>query len=143
MPEESTTPDLVEIVTGLFEAGDRGDWDTVLRPYAPDAILQTDDGIFVVAGASGLRALWEEWAGMFEDFTVKVESVLDLGNGVVYAVYHQEGRPAGSTRVVTATGTYTYEWVDGMISRVILGGAEIDEARAAAERLAEEREHGG
>jgi ketosteroid isomerase-like protein len=138
MPEESTTPDLVEVVTGLFEAADRGDWDAVLSPYAPDAILETDDGIFDVAGAYGLRGLWEEWAGMFEDFKVKVETVVDLGNGVVYAVYHQEGRPVGSTGILTMRGAYTYEWVDDMIARVIVG-PDDDEARTAAERLARSR----
>ena len=38
MPEESTTLDRVDVVTGLFEAADRGDWDAVLRLFAPDAI---------------------------------------------------------------------------------------------------------
>jgi len=42
MTEESSTSDLVEIITGLFEAADRGDWDAVLAPYAPDAILESD-----------------------------------------------------------------------------------------------------
>jgi hypothetical protein len=36
--EESTTPDLVEVVTGLYEAADRGDWDALISSYAPDAI---------------------------------------------------------------------------------------------------------
>jgi ketosteroid isomerase-like protein len=138
MSEESTTPDLVEVVTGLFEAADRGDWDAVLSPYAPDAILETDDGIFDEAGASRMRGFWEELAGMFEDFAIKVETVVDLGNGVVYAVYHAEGRPAGSTGVLTYRGTFIYEWVNGMIARVIVG-QDIDEARAAAERLAASR----
>ena len=39
MAEESTRPDLVEVVTGLFEAADRGDWDAVLSAYAPYAVL--------------------------------------------------------------------------------------------------------
>jgi ketosteroid isomerase-like protein len=138
MPEESTTPDLVEVVTGLFEAADRRDWDAVVSHYAPDASWETDGGIFDAAGASGVRGLWEDWAATFEDWTIKVETVVDLGNGIVYAVYHQGGRPAGSTSVVTERATLIYEWVDGMIARVI-GRQDIDEARAIAERLAEER----
>jgi ketosteroid isomerase-like protein len=138
MPEESTTPDLVEVVTGLFEAADRGDWDAVVRPYAADVIFESRDGITDTAGAFRTRGFWEEWAGMFEDFTIKVETVLDLGNGVVYAVYHAEGRPAGSTAVVAERAAFIYEWVDGMIARLIVR-QDIDEARAAAERLAEER----
>jgi ketosteroid isomerase-like protein len=138
MSEESTTPDLVEIVTGLYEAADREDWDAAISPYAPDVIWETGDGITEVTGASGVRSLWEAYAGMFEDFTTKVETVVDLGNGVVYAVFHTEGHLAGSTGVVTETGAHIYEWVDGVIARVIVRW-DIDKARAAAERLAEER----
>jgi ketosteroid isomerase-like protein len=138
MPEESTTPDLVEVVTGHFEAADRGDWDAVVSAYAADVIWETRDGILDVSGASAVRGLFEEWAGMYEGFTVKVETVVDLGSGVVYATYRQEGRPAGSAGIVTSRGAVVYEWVDGMIVRVILR-SDIDEARAAAERLAEER----
>jgi hypothetical protein len=53
MPKESPAPDLVEVLTGLFEAADRGDWDAMISPYAPDAIWESDDGILDVAGASG------------------------------------------------------------------------------------------
>jgi ketosteroid isomerase-like protein len=102
--EESTTPDLVEVVTGLFEAAVSGDWDVLISSYAPDAVWETADGVLDVAGASGVRGQLEEWAGVFEDFAIKVETVVDLGNGVVYSVFRQEGRPAGSTAVVTERG---------------------------------------
>jgi hypothetical protein len=46
---------------------------------------------------------------------------------------------AGSTGVVTERAAHIYEWVDGVIARVIVRW-DIDEARAAAERLAQERE---
>ena len=88
-----------------------------------------------------MRGQLEEWADTFEDWTIAVEAVVDLGNGVVYSVYRQEGRPAGGTGVVTERGALIYEWVDGVIARVI-ARRDIDEARAAAERLAEERADG-
>ena len=138
MSQESTTPDLADLVRAAFEAADRGDWDAAISPYAPDVLWETGDGITDVAGASAVRRLWEEYAGMFEDYTTTVETVLDLGNGVVYAVFHQEGRLAGSTGVVTERAAHIYEWVDGTIARVIVRW-DIDEARAAAERLAAER----
>jgi ketosteroid isomerase-like protein len=138
MSEEPKTPTLVEVVTGLFEAADRGDWDAVISSYAPEAIWESDDGILDVAGASGVRGLMEGWASVFEDFTVEVETVVDLGNGVVYSVFHQEGRPLGSTGVVKERGAMIYEWADGRIARLIYR-QDIDEARAAAERLAESR----
>jgi ketosteroid isomerase-like protein len=138
MAEEPTTSDLVELITSLFEAADRGDWDAVLAPYAPDAILESEDGFTGEAGASRIRGFWEEWASMFEDWTIEVETVVDLGHGIVYAVYHSEGRPAGSTGVVRERASFIYEWVDGMIARTLVGSDSV-EARAAAERLAEER----
>ena len=79
MPNESATPDLVEIVTGLFEAADRGDWDAVVEPYAPDVIWESEDGMMSADGANAVKALWEEWADTFEDFRIEVESVVDLG----------------------------------------------------------------
>jgi len=138
MSEESTPSDPVAVVTSMFEAADRGDWDAVLRSYAPDATLESEDGITDQAGASQMRGFWEEWAGMFEDWTIKVETVVDLGNGVVYAVYNSQGRPAGSTAVVTERACFILEWVNGTIARAIVG-TDIDDARAAAERRAQER----
>jgi len=139
MAKESTTPDLEEIVIGLFEAAARGDWDALISYYAPGAVWETDDGILDVAGAPAVRELLEEWAGMFEDFAINVETVVDLGHGIVYTVFRQEGRPAGSSAVVTERGVMIYEWVDGMIARLI-SRQGIDEARVAAQRLAESRE---
>jgi ketosteroid isomerase-like protein len=138
MPEKSTTPDLVEVVTDLVAAVDRGDWDAVVGPLAPDVIWETESGIIDTAGASRVRGFLEEWAGMFEDYTVKLDTVLDLGNGVVYSVLHQEGHPPGSASVVTFRAALIYEWVDGRIVRFI-GHLDIDEGRALAERLAASR----
>src|ERR1700736_4237124 len=73
MSEESATRDLDEVVTGLFEAADRGDWDAVLRPYAPDVVWDTQDVMTEAVGASRLRGFFEEWFGMFEDFAIEVE----------------------------------------------------------------------
>jgi ketosteroid isomerase-like protein len=137
MSEESTTPDLVAVVTGLFEAADRGDWDALISHFAPGAVWESDDGILDVSGAPAVRALLEEWTGTFEDFKIRNETVVDLGNGIVYSAFHQEGRLAGSTAVVDEKGAMILEWVEGMIVRVIRR-QDIDEARAAAERLADE-----
>jgi hypothetical protein len=40
MPDESTTPDLVELTRRLFEAGSRHDLKAALSFYAPDAHVQ-------------------------------------------------------------------------------------------------------
>ena len=69
------------------------------------------------------------------------EELLDLGNGVVFALVRQAGRPIGATGYVRQREGWVWVWVEGLIASVTAyPEADIDEARAAAERLAEERE---
>jgi hypothetical protein len=51
-------------------------------------------------------------------------------------VYRQEGRPVGSSGLIRSRAVSVYEWVDGEVARGTTYD-DIDEARAAAERLAE------
>jgi len=111
----------------------------VVSSYAPDVLWESEDGITSADGGAAVRGLWEEWSGTFEDFMIDVESVVDLGNGVVYAVYREQGRIAGGNALLVQHGALVYEWANGMITRV-MARADTDEARAAAQRLAESRE---
>ena len=135
MTDESTTPDVVEIATSLFEAADRGDWDAVVAPYAADVIWESEDGLTSAKGADAVRAQWEDWAGTFEDFRIEVENVLDLGSGVVHATFRMQGRMAGSSGILTTRRVLVYELRDGTAVRVF-ACADTSEARADAERLA-------
>ena len=142
MPEESTTPDLVELAAQAFEAGSRHDLDAVMGFHAPDAVLDISAfGFATYRGAAAIREFLRGWWATFEDLTLNVETVIDLGNDIVYGVYHQEDRPPGSTGVVGGAAAVISEWEDGMIARLIYQD-DIDEARVAAERLAEERADG-
>ena len=38
MPEESTTPDLVEVIRAMFEAGDRQALDSVMSVFGPQVV---------------------------------------------------------------------------------------------------------
>jgi hypothetical protein len=67
-----------------------------------------------------------------------VEQVRDLGYGVVFAVVGQKGHLIGSSASVEGRFAWVYQWVEGMVVRVTVY-IDIDEARAAAERLAESR----
>jgi ketosteroid isomerase-like protein len=138
--EESATPDLVELMRSHFEAGARGDFDEIFESYAPDALYDMsrfDLGVF--HGPAAIRAFIEDWVGMFEGLTGEAEEVRGLGSDVVLLVYHQEGRPLGSSGLLSARGAQVIRRVDGLIAGVTVY-PDIDEARAAAERLAEERE---
>src|ERR1700676_1670044 len=66
------------------------------------------------------------------------EEILDFGKGVVLAVIHQSARPVGSTGQVRIRYAQLVVWREGLIVRTAYYG-DIDEGRAAAERLAEER----
>jgi ketosteroid isomerase-like protein len=102
-----------------------------------DAVLEGRalGGIF--EGQAAIRAFVEDWWGMYEELEYKLEEVHDLGNGVVFAVVLQEARPTGIAGHVRQREGWVYVWVGGLIARLSI--PDIDEARAAAERLAQER----
>jgi hypothetical protein len=139
MTEESTTPDLVELTRRQFEAVNRRDMDAVMGRFPPDGVYDTSpDGLVVYEGPAAIRAFIGEWWDAFEELTLEPEEVLDLGHGIVLLVVCQSARPANSTGHVQRREAYVLEWVDDMIRRTTVY-TDIDEGRAAAERLAEER----
>ena len=140
MSEESTTPDLVELVRRQLEAVNRRDMDALMSFCPPDGVYDASaGGLGVYEGPVAIRGFLEEWGDAFEELAFKPEEVLDLGHGVTFAVVRQDARPAGSTGYVRPREAYVVEWMASMIARFTVY-PDIDEARAAAERLAEERE---
>ena len=137
MSEESATPDLVERVRRQSEAANRRDIDAVMSSFALDAVFEGRALGDIFEGQAAIRAFIEGWFGMYEELEYKLEDVHDLGNGVVFAVVFQEARPAGVAGHVQQREGWVYVWAEGLIARLTISG--IDEARAAAERLAEER----
>src|SRR6266576_3809350 len=139
MPEESTTPDLVELASRQLEAANRHDLDAFMSVFAPDAVYDASrDGLGVYEGPLAIRGLIGGWWGAFEDFRLTPEEFLDLGNGVAFAVLRHDGRPVGSTGYVNTRQAYVFALAAGLVARMTVY-SDIDEARAAAERLAEER----
>jgi ketosteroid isomerase-like protein len=139
--EESTTPDLVELVRGAFDAVNRRDIDALMRFYAPDAVLDATRGAGVAPqGSVTIRGFVEDWMGAYDEFQCLPEEPLDLGNGVVFAVVSQKARPVGTNGYVRQREGWVWVWVEGlMASLTTYPEADIDAARAAAERLAGER----
>jgi ketosteroid isomerase-like protein len=138
MPEESTTPDLVELSRHLYDAANSGNFDAMTSFFAPDAVWVTDEGIGTFEGVAAIRRFVEDWQGSYEQYEAEVEEVLDLGKGVTFAVSVQKGRLVGSSGDVQIRFAAVYTWAEGMIVRMT-SYSEIDKGRAAAERLAEER----
>jgi ketosteroid isomerase-like protein len=138
MPEESTTPDLVELLGRAFEAANRRDLDAVITSFAPDAVFEGRAGREIFEGRPAIRNFLEDWFGAYEELLFGLEEVSDLGNGVVFAVVIQDGRPVGSAGHLRQREGWVFVWVRDLIARLTI--SEGDEGRAAAERLAQERE---
>ena len=85
-------------------------------------------------GSSG-----KDLTGSFQEFEFEYEDFDDLGSGVTVGVVVQRGRPHGSEAVVESRVGVVAIWIDGRIARAT-SYQDVDEARAAAERLAEGRE---
>jgi len=139
MSEESTTPDLAERVRAIFGEPDQRDWDAILPHYAPDACWDATATLGTTFdGHDAIRGLWQDWTDLYEDLALDLQELVDLGHGVVLAVVLAHGHPVGSSGYVKSREAWVYEGADGMIERVRTY-RDLDEARAAAERLAEER----
>jgi ketosteroid isomerase-like protein len=141
MPEESTTPDLIELTRLLNEAISRRDFDAVMSFWAQDAVLDlSTTALGPYEGHAAIQAFFEEWVGAYDDLQLEFEENHDLGNGVAFAVAVQNARLAGSTGSVQGRWGAVVVWRDGLIKRMTTYPyADIDHARAAAQRLAEER----
>jgi ketosteroid isomerase-like protein len=137
--EESTTPDLVERLRLLFAAASRRDLDALMSFYAPDAVWETT--LVTLDGSAAIQERFEEWFGAFDELEFELDEILDLGNGVIFTVVNQRARPAGagnSGGYIQRQEAYVGVWREGMVTRVTTF-LDIDQARASAERLAEER----
>ena len=138
MSQESTTPDLVELVRRLDEAANRLDFDAAVSVYAPDAVWEGRASGMTLEGRTAIRGFWEDWFASYEELRLEQEEDLDLGNGVVFAVIMQMARLVGSSGYVRYRHALVAIWVEGLIVRVTMY-SDIDETRAAAERLAKEQ----
>jgi ketosteroid isomerase-like protein len=135
MPEESTTPDPVETVRRTFEAFNRRDFAAAIAVWAPTGVWRgtVDDA----EGAAAIRDLWVSYRSAFAELQVVVDDVVGLGDKVVFADTRHVGRLIGGGNLAERRA-FVYEFVDGRSVRA-RDYTDIDEARADAERLAEER----
>jgi ketosteroid isomerase-like protein len=70
---------------------------------------------------------------------VELEEFRDLGDGVFLQVLIQRGRPKGTGGSVQLRFAFVVTSADGLVVDRQASYTDLDEARAAAERLAEER----
>ncbi len=140
MPEESTTSDPAELTRRVFEAVNQRDFDAIMSFFAPHAVLDGRlVGGFLYEGRDAIRGFLDDWFGSFAELRMEVEEFVVLDDGVVLAVVKQEGRPVGVDGQVHVREGWAICWsADGLLVRLTTH-TDIEEARAAAERLAESR----
>jgi ketosteroid isomerase-like protein len=138
MPEEATMPDPVELTRRAFVAVNQGDLDAVMSFFAPDAVL--DGRVEVLEGRAAIRGFLDVWFGSFAELRMEAEELdLVVNDEVVLAVVSQEGLLVDVDRQVHQREGWVIHWsAEGLILH-LTALPDIDEARAAAERLAESR----
>jgi ketosteroid isomerase-like protein len=139
MSEESTTPDLVELVERSVDAVNRRDFDQFAGFFDSDSVWDLSPmGLGIYEGSSAVLAFVEDWNGAYEEFELVLEEVLDLGNEVVFAVVLQRARLTNSAAEVRMRYASVNSRAGELFER-ITNYLDIEEAHAAAERLAKER----
>jgi ketosteroid isomerase-like protein len=137
--EESTTPDVVEITRRVFAAAARRDLDALTSFFAPKAVWDRSDlGMGVLEGDAAISADLEDWWRNYEEWEIALDEVVDFGQGVVLSISKQVGSLPGASERLRRNNADIWRFADRMVVRWT-AYADVDDARAAAERLAEER----
>jgi ketosteroid isomerase-like protein len=138
-PEVVHEPRPRRAYAGSVEAGSRNDVDALIGFYAADAVLDLSDaGLGTFEGVAAVRTFLEDWSGTWGEHLIQAEEIVDLGDGVVWSRVREDGRLVGSDRHVEQRLAMVFVWARGRIERQT-AYFDVDEARAAAERLAESR----
>jgi len=139
MAEEPTSTDLSELARRFCDCLERRDYDATLSFFAPNPVWDMSEmGMGIFEGRVPVRGLLEDWNGSYDEWEIDLETLLDLGYGVGYAVAMERARPTGSTGRVQLRYAAVVLFVGDLIA-VAKTYPDIDDALAAAERLARER----
>lgn len=138
MSYEPTISTALEQARRSFEAADSGDYDWMISFYGPDSTFDMAPwGLGTYQGLAAIKAFFKDWIGAFDEFEMKVEELVDLGNGVVYAVARQSASSNGANPLRLRHAAVSV-WEDG-VAVLVRNYPEIEEARAIAIELAESR----
>jgi ketosteroid isomerase-like protein len=134
MPEEPSTPAAVDLVREQVEALDRGDLDGVMSNVAEDIVFDGRAAGDHFEGRAAIRGFLEDWFRAWEELSFELEEIRHVSGGTVFAIVIQDGRLVGSGGHLRQREGWVYFCGGGSITRLTISG--VDEARAAAERLA-------
>jgi ketosteroid isomerase-like protein len=93
----------VEIVRGIIDAHERGDFDAVFAGYDPEIawrlspeFARVSDFESVYYGHEGVRAFWRQWFSAWQRADFKYEEFIEAGDSVVTILsQHVRGRTSG------------------------------------------------
>jgi hypothetical protein len=143
MPEELGTPDLATLTRRAYACARAGDWEGVLSFYRPDTDWDmTAGGLGKYDGPEALLQFFSEWTGSYREWELELEEVEYLGDDKVLAVVLTRGRSGRRARWVELRFATIADWVGEHMTHV-KSYTDIDEARAAAARIGEERRAAG
>jgi ketosteroid isomerase-like protein len=138
MSEAPTMPDRAELLAReQIDALDRGDIDGILSTVTDDTVFDGRAAGDFYEGRASIRRFLEGWFSAWEELDFEIEEIRALGGGVVFAVVIQDGRPVGGHGHVRQREGWVYLWMGESVARLTI--YEVDDGRAAAERLARER----
>jgi ketosteroid isomerase-like protein len=140
MPEESRTPDLVELVRRCFEAISAADLDEAQRVLTHDAVvdMRRTAGV-VVHGLDAIRASRKIGSQATMRSSTRLRRSSTPERRRVREVL-QTARPTDATGHVSQREAHIWITEDRCFVRVIVyPNSELDEARATAARIAMER----
>jgi hypothetical protein len=137
MSEESTILDLVGLTRRSIDA-QKESIEAAMSFYAPEAVWDASWGMGVFEGHAAVRGFFRDWTSAYDEMEWEIEEVRSLGSEATFAVIVQAGRVLGSSGSVQLRYASVMEWSGGLIVRNTTY-TDIDQGRAAADRLAEER----
>jgi hypothetical protein len=136
MPEES---DLVALTRAFANVG--GNVDEEMSFYGPDPVYDLSAmGIGIFEGRAAIRTFLEGWMKSYEAYDEEVQEIRDLGGGTTFCTVRESARPRGSDARARVQSVYAFVivWNGGKITR-LTAYPQVDQGRAAAERLAAKR----
>jgi ketosteroid isomerase-like protein len=139
MSQESTNADLAVPVRNLFAFENRRAYAELEGLFGADSVLDLSrQGLGTYEGAQTIRAFWEDWIEVYEDFVLTAVDAADLGHGVVVTVNRHRGRPRHSSAEVILDNAWVLVSGNGVIHRWTAFN-DTNEAHAAAGQLAQGR----
>jgi ketosteroid isomerase-like protein len=130
----------LELTRQSFEAANSRDYDAIMSSYAADSVWDiSPSGLGKYSGPAAIRRFFEDWIGSLDRWGVEVKKMEDRGDGVVVVISEQTGWSMGGGPKVSLRHASVFVWYGGVIATAT-HFRNMREARAAADRLAEERE---